>query len=308
MCRALVYLGQPVLLDSLLYQPDSSLVKQAFMPRKLHMLNLAGFGMVAWDRRSREPERPFHYSSTALPIFDRNLKSLAEKIAPSCVVAHVRGVHYSTDAVISTQNTHPFRFPGARIALAHNGDLYRLGQMKADLVRRMRPEIAAQIAGTTDSEIAYALLLSQLENPYGRIERDEFKEAVPRMLEIIRDVRAAHGISISSALNLFISDGETAGGIRYCFDYGRYRDEDPSKVDEANLTFLSLWYTCGRSFGFHEGEWQMIGDGDSADSIIIASEPLTVDATSWLEAPEYSMLLADTRDGRPMIDIVYLDV
>lgn len=308
MCRALVYLGQPVLLDSLLYQPDSSLVKQAFMPRKLHMLNLAGFGMVAWDRRSREPERPFHYSSTALPIFDRNLKSLAEKIAPSCVVAHVRGVHYSTDAVISTQNTHPFRFPGARIALAHNGDLYRLGQMKADLVGRMRPEIAAQIAGTTDSEIVYALLLSQLENPYGRIERDEFKEAVPRMLEIIRAVRAAHGISISSALNLFISDGETAGGIRYCFDYGRYRDEDPSKVDDANLTFLSLWYTCGRSFGCHEGEWQMIGESDSADSIIIASEPLTVDATSWLEAPEYSMLLADTRDGRPMIDIVYLDV
>ena len=45
-----------------------------------------------------------------------------------------------------------------------------------------------------------------------------------------------------------------------------------------------------------------------ADSVIIASEPLTIDATSWLEAPEYSMLLADTRDGRPMIDIVYLDV
>jgi glutamine amidotransferase len=308
MCRALVYLGQPVLLDSLLYQPDSSLVKQAFMPRKLHMLNLAGFGMVAWDRSSREPERPFRYTSTALPIFDRNLKSLAEKIAPSCIVAHVRGVHYSTDAVISTQNTHPFHFPGARIALAHNGDLYRVGHMKADLVGRMRPEIAAQIAGTTDSEIVYALLLSQLENPYGRIERDEFKEAVPRMLEIIRDVRAAHGISISSALNLFISDGETAGGIRYCFDYGRYRDEDPSKVDDANLNFLSLWYTCGRSFGCHEGEWQMIGESDSADSIIIASEPLTVDATSWLEAPEYSMLLADTRDGRPMIDIVYLDV
>lgn len=308
MCRALVYLGEPVLLDNLLYQPDSSLVKQAFMPRKLHMLNLAGFGMVAWDRASREPERPFRYSSTALPIFDRNLKSLAEKIAPSCVVAHVRGVHYSTEVVISPQNTHPFQFPGARIALAHNGDLYRLDRMKPDLVGRMRPEIAARIAGTTDSEIVYALLLSQLENPYGRIERDEFKEAVPRILEIIRDARAAHGITISSSLNLFFSDGETAGGIRYCFDYGRYRDDDPGKVHEANLTFLSLWYTCGRSFGFHEGEWQMIGDGDAADSIIIASEPLTVDATSWLEAPEYSLLLADTRDGRPFIDIAYLEV
>jgi predicted glutamine amidotransferase len=50
MCRALVYLGEPVLLDHLLYQPDSSLVKQSYMPRMLRMLNLAGFGMMAWDR------------------------------------------------------------------------------------------------------------------------------------------------------------------------------------------------------------------------------------------------------------------
>ena len=46
MCRALLYLGQPVLLDNLLYQPDSALVRQSYMPRMLHMLNLAGFGPV----------------------------------------------------------------------------------------------------------------------------------------------------------------------------------------------------------------------------------------------------------------------
>ncbi len=50
MCRALAYLGQPVLLDSLLYQPDSALVKQSFMPKMLHLLNLAGFGLKAWDQ------------------------------------------------------------------------------------------------------------------------------------------------------------------------------------------------------------------------------------------------------------------
>ena len=58
MCRALLYLGQPVLLDNLLYQPDSALVRQSFMPKMLHMLNLAGFGMRARDKQSVEAEKP----------------------------------------------------------------------------------------------------------------------------------------------------------------------------------------------------------------------------------------------------------
>jgi hypothetical protein len=48
MCRALLYLGQPVLLDNLLFQPDSALVRQSYMPKMLNMLNLAGFGLRAW--------------------------------------------------------------------------------------------------------------------------------------------------------------------------------------------------------------------------------------------------------------------
>ena len=47
MCRALLYLGQPVLLDHFLFQPDSALVKQSTMPKMLHLMNLAGFGMRA---------------------------------------------------------------------------------------------------------------------------------------------------------------------------------------------------------------------------------------------------------------------
>ena len=69
MCRALLYLGEPVLLDDLLYQPDSALVRQTTMAKMLHMLNLAGFGMRAWDHGSREPGKPWTYGSTALPIF-----------------------------------------------------------------------------------------------------------------------------------------------------------------------------------------------------------------------------------------------
>ena len=47
MCRALLYLGEPVVLDNLLFQPDSALVRQSYMPKMLNLLNLAGFGLRA---------------------------------------------------------------------------------------------------------------------------------------------------------------------------------------------------------------------------------------------------------------------
>jgi glutamine amidotransferase len=307
MCRALAYLGQPVLLDNLLYQPDSALVKQSFMPKMLHMLNLAGFGLRAWDRGSADPLKPYSYTSTSLPVFDRNLKALAEKIRPSCVLAHVRGVSYSTEVEISLQNVHPFQFPGTRLALAHNGDLARIGEMKPHLLEFIRPEIVPLIRGTTDSEWIYALIVSQLADPGAAATADDLVRGVDQAFAVIRKVRARLGIATSSSVNLFITTGEQLAAVRYCFDFGCYRTEDPAKVHEANLSFLSLWYTSGSEYGRHDDEWKMIGGADTADSIMIASEPLTRDTSTWLEVPEYSMIYADTRSGKPTVEIHYLD-
>lgn len=306
MCRALAYLGQPVLLDTLLFQPDSALIRQSYMPKMLHMLNLAGFGMRAWDRHSFDAEKPFSYASTSLPVFDRNLKALAEKIRSTCLLAHVRGVAYSTEAEISLQNVHPFQYPGFKLALAHNGDLAHMREMKPLLLQHIKPEIAMRIAGTTDSEWIYALLASQLDDPMRHCSAAELVRAVDQMLAVIRSVRAQLGINVSSSVNLFITTGEQLAAVRYCFDFGCYRTEDPAKVHEANLSFLSLWYTSGREYGCHDGEWKMTGGADTADAIMIASEPLTRDTSTWLEVPEYSMIYADTRGGRPSVEIHYL--
>jgi glutamine amidotransferase len=303
MCRALLYLGQPVLLDDLLFKPDSSLVNQAFMPRMLHMLNLAGFGMMAWDRGSHAPEVPYRYQAPTLPVFDRNLKSLAGKIRPSCLLAHVRGVAYSPQVNISLQNTHPFCFDGYAVALAHNGDLYRVDEIRDDMVAEMRPEIARAIAGTTDSELIYALLLSRLKTPRDGAEPAELIAAVETTLDIIRRARMRAGIATSSSVNLFITTGESVVGVRYCFDFGCYRTGDRARVHEANLTYLSLWYTTGREFGLHEGEWKMIGGEEMASSLLIASEPLTRDTATWTEVPEYALVQGEMRDGRPRIAV-----
>lgn len=306
MCRALLYIGKPLLLDNLLYEPDSSLVKQSFSPQMLHMLNLAGFGMLAWDEASHAPDDPFRYHSTRLPVFDRNLKSLANKVRADCVLAHVRGVAYRTDVQVSEQNTHPFYYPGAPVALAHNGDLYRIDDIRHALYGYMRAEHRSKIAGTTDSEVIYALLLSQLEP--GKQTRDSIADGLQKTLAIIGDERQKAGIDTSSSVNLFVTDGSIAVAVRYCFDFGCYRTETPERVHEANLNYLSLWYTIGRDFALHDDEWKMVGDDRAADSLIIASEPLTHDVTTWLEIPPYSMLTADLTPGQRGIEIQEIQI
>ncbi|HYL87569.1 MAG TPA: class II glutamine amidotransferase [Burkholderiales bacterium] len=307
MCRALLYLGEPVLLDNFLYQPDSALVRQSTMPRMLNMLNLAGFGMRAWDPSSHQPDRAFSYYSQQLPVFDRNLKNLAEKIRAGCLLAHVRGVAYHTRVEISVQNCHPFHFRDVPLVMAHNGDLARFAEMKPLLAPHLKPAIAAQIHGTTDSEWVYALIVSRLPEPARHPSMDELTQAIEEALDIIRASRKKLGIATSSSLNLFIADGTQLAAVRYCFDFGCFATEDAARLHEANLSYLSLWYTAGRDYGLHDGEWQMTGGSDNATSILVASEPLTRNTAAWVEVPEYSMLHAAIRKGRPALMIRDLD-
>ena len=307
MCRALLYLGEPVLLDNLLFQPDSALVRQSYMPKMLNMLNLAGFGLRAWDPGSHQAEKPFFYGSPSLPVFDRNLKNLAEKVRATCVLAHVRGVAYSAAVEISLQNVHPFQFEGVPWALAHNGDLAGMEALKPRLVPHIHPRFLAGIRGTTDSEWIYALFMSQLADPGAALAEDEAFEALGRTLAVLRQARAEAGVSVSSSVNLFIANGRQLVALRYCFDFGRYHTGRVERVHEANLSYLSLWYTLGRNYALHSSEWKMTGGAERAESILVASEPLTRDTSSWVELPEYGALFAEIRNGRPYVGVRLLD-
>src|SRR5262245_14168126 len=135
MCRILSYLGTPILIEELLYKPDNSFIKQSYHPKYMsHLLNLAGFGIVAWDHSSHNPEMPYLYKTSQLPFYDENLRNLAAKISPICLLAHLRGVAYSDQQVVSIQNVHPFLYAQSNVALAHNGALFEFEKMKFDLL------------------------------------------------------------------------------------------------------------------------------------------------------------------------------
>lgn len=304
MCRMLGYIGAPVPLDHLLYAPDSSLIRQTVDPRMLNLMNLAGFGLAAWDERSFDPGRPFLYRSTQVPIFDRNLKALSAKVRASALVAHIRGVPYHANVEVNEQNLHPFRFEGTSLAMAHNGDLAGFDGMRFDLVEHLKPEIARRVSGSTDSEWLYALVLSCLDDPAAPLDATQIADAVRRALTIVRRVRERLGVRVSSSANLLLSDGQNLVATRFCYDFGRYDGAPP----QGGAAYLSQWYTLGRDYGLHDGEWKMVGGARLADSVIVASEPLTTDVSTWLEVPEYSLLSVERVGAHRKVDILPLDV
>lgn len=306
MCRILAYLGKPLPVEHLLFDTDNSLVRQSYSPRLMNtFLNLAGFGMKAWDPNSRMPDVPFTYRSTTLPSFDRNLRSISAKLAPTCLVAHVRGVTYSGRSVVADTNLHPFHFPGTSVVLAHNGHLRRFAHMRYALVEHVRPELAQCVEGTTDSEWIYALVLSQLVDPFGMPDTQELAEATASALRILREVRREYGIDTSSPVNLCLSTGRSLVATRFSFDYGWYPPED--EMLETDLPFVSLWYSIGGEYREQDGAWWMT-TGLPSRSLIIASEPLTADSSTWLEAPEYSMLTAELGPDGVELETRDLDV
>jgi glutamine amidotransferase len=308
MCRFVAYLGEPIVLDEMLFLPDSSIVEQSVHPQLLSAMNLAGFGVTAWDAGSPDADRPWTYRTPGLPFFDRNLRALSRKAHATALIAHVRGVVLTDREIVDEGNVHPFRFDGVPTALAMNGDLEDFPAMRFDLLPHMRPELARQIEGTTDSEWLYALVLSQLEDPGAPADPDELAAAVRRALEIVRDVRQRHGLERQSAVNLVLSDGHCLVATRFAYDYGWYHEGWTFAGGERKNDFTTLWYAQGSGYGVHDGDWG-VGGGHPETSLVVASEPLTHDRSRWLEVAEYAMLVARPgADGALAVETLELDL
>ena len=290
-------MGPPVVIDDLLYKPDSSLVRQSYEPQLLEMLNLGGFGMVSWDESSPDPTTPLKYRTTDLPIFDPNLKALAEKVRTNCLLAHIRGIAYRADSGFGPHNLHPFYYRGHRWSMAHNGDLAGYKDMRHDLLGYVTADLRREIQGTTDSETVYALVLSELERMQGD-DPASLADAIVNTIATLRQVRADHGVEINSALNLLFCDGTSTVGVRYTFDYGCFPLEHPEQMTQGNVDYLSLWYTMGEHYECVDDIWQMTGDPGSTKAVVVASEPLTREVAGWVELPEYSIFMVDRESHR----------
>jgi dimethylhistidine N-methyltransferase/ergothioneine biosynthesis protein EgtC len=160
MCRFLAYLGPAVSLESLLYVPEHSLVRQSFAPRHQRhgRVNADGFG-VGWYDHAVRPE-PARYRRDRPIWSDHSLASLAGLVRAPAVVAAVRDA--TPPAAVEESGSPPFT--SGPWLFAHNGAVHDFaGSAGVALRRQLSPGRLAGIEGTSDSEVIFALVLDALD-------------------------------------------------------------------------------------------------------------------------------------------------
>ena len=160
MCRHLAYVGPPVTLEKLIVKPKHSLLQQSFAPRyQTHgTINADGFGVGWYDRDKRlEPAR---YRTTRQIWADLSFASIAGLVSSNAVLAAVRSA--SPGMPIEETSTPPFT-EGPWL-FSHNGFVpgFRTG-VGRELRRKVSETRALGIAGATDSELLFALVLDRLD-------------------------------------------------------------------------------------------------------------------------------------------------
>ena len=147
-----------------------------------------------------------------------------------------------------------------------------------------------------------------LDDPFANHTSEEIANAASKTIQEIKTLRDQFHIDTHSVINLIISNGKSMIATCFTYDFGCYEGIVSPAVLSPQMH--SLWYTAGDKFGEHDGSWAM-SDGNNdgtSTSIIIASEPLTRNDSSWFEIQKYSMAVIDRIDGKIKVDIKDLGI
>ncbi|KAI3621908.1 glutamine amidotransferase [Moniliophthora roreri] len=283
MCRFVIYKGtSPVLLS---HAFDSRLRLDHRRP-----MNGDGFGVGWYDSVYDEElgSQPCIFTSVTPAWNNVNLTRLAEKIKSPLVFGHVRA---TTAGSLSLDNCHPFVH--GKLMFMHNGGIADFHLIKRRLQSTLPDAVFNTVQGNTDSEWAFALLLSKLPNPDARsFTPDILREAMLRTITSLNEFAEEAGITEPSLMNFCVTDGETVIATRYI----------SSRSDEA----ASLWFSSGTTFSeFRAGGHYKMSKADKRENIImIASEPLTFERADWMEIKTNHMVVITPRMNLLQIPIV----
>ncbi|HYC04226.1 MAG TPA: class II glutamine amidotransferase [Azospirillaceae bacterium] len=266
MCRWLAYGGEPIALETLLFRPCNSLIRQSICAqRSIAPLNGDGFGLGWYG----DIAKPGLYRDTMPAWNDANLRSLAEQIHSPLFFAHVRA---STGPATSRLNCHPFRWE--KWLFMHNGKIGGWETVRQDLEYQIRRDLYPHREGSTDSEAFFYLLVGN------GLEQDP-AAAFARTVEQVEQVMRVNGVTEPLRLTAAVSDGRRIFAIRYSSDR-----QSPS-----------LYYGGGQGLTVADGEVRF---GEGHGSVLVLSEPLDEDQAHWTEVGEGSFLFAE--EGRVRVE------
>ncbi|MDX3068705.1 class II glutamine amidotransferase [Streptomyces scabiei] len=258
MCRWLAYSGTPVLLDTILYRPEHSLIDQSLHSKLgVETTNGDGFG-IGWY--SPGLETPAVIRDIGPAWSNRNLREISDHVRSPLFFAHIRA---STGTAVQQTNSHPFRH--GRWMWMHNGAIADFHRLRRDLSLAVAPELFADIEGQTDSELMFylALTFGLEEDPPG---------AVARMAGLVERVGHEHGVEFPLQMTVAVTDGEALWAFRY------------SSQKQSRSLFYSTRVDTLRALHPDLSFLREVSD----DTRLIVSEPLGDMPGAWNEVPESS--------------------
>jgi len=204
-CRHLGYLGPPVPLGRLLFDPPHSLAHQSWAPADMRgggTINADGFGVV-WYPDKRPPaglaQVPAHDSGPVRirrdrPLWsDADLPSLAGSVSAGAVLAAVRSA--TVGMPVTESAAAPFL--DGRWAFSHNGVVAGWPDSVTALAARLPLRDLLTLEAPTDAALLWALVRHRLRG--GATLRDAVRDTA------VEVAAAAPG----SRLNLLATDGDT---------------------------------------------------------------------------------------------------
>lgn len=236
MCRLLGYLGGPILLNSLVYKPEHSLIVQSYQPREMTsgLLNADGFG-IGWYHSHLDTD-PFIYKNIQPIWSDINLPSISRYVESGCALAYVRSA--TVGQAVDLSNCQPFEYN--RLMFVHNGFVKNFRQSLYRQIRdRLNDATYQLINGTTDSEHIFGLFVNELTAPNITLEV-ALRNALTTLAEL------ANFQDVEFSANIIVSDGNQLVASRFA-----------SKKAPPSLYWLR-------------------DDPNFPEAVIIASEPLFV--------------------------------
>ena len=258
MCRFALYLGQPILVGSLVTEPTNSIIHQSFHSHEREEpLNGDGFGL-AWYAPAERPE-PVVFKDVTPAWNNVNLLNLAPVTRTSCLFAHVRAA--SPGLPVSQLNCHPFAY--GRFAFMHNGFVEGFDRIVRPLRERLSDEAYHHVRGSTDSEHVFALFADAYRKSEASSGAERMVRAVVDAISTVEDLRSAAGLDGRSTLNLAVTDGRCAVVSRFVSGGG----------EGAN----SLYVNTGSAYLCENGLCRMRGYGEGDEAVVVASEPLSDD-------------------------------
>ncbi|MFD9357733.1 ergothioneine biosynthesis protein EgtC [Streptomyces sp. NPDC060031] len=191
MCRHLAYLGPVVPMGRLLSEPEHSLVRQSWEPRRQRhgTVNADGFGIGWYAQGDPVPAR----YRRAGPVWgDLTFADLARVVRSGALLGAIRDATFAgADGEAAATP-----FTAGRWLFSHNGMLRDWPDAVAPVAAALPPEELLSLAARTDSALIWALVLHRLRSG------DDLGPA------LAGPVRELAGAAPGSRLNLLLTDGE----------------------------------------------------------------------------------------------------